>query len=324
MSVAQVAKTAREYPWEYDLSPAAQATRVVADDGDEEPADDANDEPKPTTPADEASYGWDDNGRFRLHANLGADSGSVVEAALTETRDKLFNAGVPDVDTADALIEVAERSLDSIESPERRSRYRLNFHMNDTGDLTNNRNRPIPNAAADRITCNALVSPVEFVNGVPVSVGRSQHIVPDRTRRPVEHRDAGCRVPGCHSDRYVEVHHIIHWSAHGPTDTWNLICLCPKHHRLHHQGRLGITGNADLDNGVEFTDANGKVLTESGAKPWPPRAAPPPINETYEHPIGERLDFRWLHFNNDPKRPAPLCGPHPSQIRSAHSAPRRQ
>jgi hypothetical protein len=70
---------------------------------------------------------------------------------------------------------------------------------------------------------------------------------------------------------------------------------------------LGITGNADeLEDGVEFTDANGKALTDSGARPWPPRAAPPPIKGTYEHPIGERLDFGWLHFNNDPQELAPI------------------
>ena len=245
-----------------------------------------------------------------MSANLGADTGSIVEQALTAARDALFNAGTPDVDTADAVVEVAERSLDAIESPERRGRYRVNFHMHDTGDVTDSRGRPVESAAAERICCDALVSPVKFVNGVPVSVGRSQHIVPDRTRRLIEHCDTGCRVPGCASDRYVEVHHIIHWSTNGPTDTANLICLCPKHHRLHHHGRLGITGNADLEPGttgsVTFTDANGKVLTESGARPWPPRAAPPPIDGTYEHPIGERLDFRWLYFNDDPQRPAPL------------------
>ncbi len=315
LSVAQVAKTAREYPWDYDLSPTGQAA-VAAEAG---PAsDDAGDSTiapaPPTVPADEAWYRWDDNGRFHLHANLGHDSGSIIENALTDASDRLFHASVPDVDTADALVEVAERSLDAIESSDRRSRYRVNFHMQDNGDVTDSRSRPVTAAAADRITCNALVSPVKFINGVPVSVGRSQHIVPDRTRRLVEHRDTGCRVPGCESNRYIEVHHIIHWSKHGVTDTFNLICLCPKHHRLHHQGRLGITGNADLTDGVEFTDRYGNVITETVARPWPPGAPPPPIEGTYEHPLGERLDFRWLYFNDDPNRPAPLGAVHSSQI----------
>jgi hypothetical protein len=301
LSVSQVAKTARDYPWDYDLSPAGQTNAGVEVEVSDQSVDENASKQSPTTPADEAWYGWDDNGRFRLHANLGADTGNIVEAALTEARDNLFNAGTPDVDTADALVELAERSLDAIESPERRSRYRINFHMNESGDVTDQRGRSVPAGATDCITCNALLSPVKFVNGVPVSVGRSQHIVPDRTRRLVEHRDAGCRVPGCQSHRFVEVHHIIHWSAHGPTDTWNLICLCSKHHRLHHQGRLGITGNADHEDGIEFTDATSNVLVESGARPWPPGAPPPPIQGTYEHPIGERLDFGWLHFNNDPQ-----------------------
>ena len=310
LSVAQVSKTAREYPWDYDLSP----TDETAEPSRAAPVSEATDSVAPRTPAtapDEAWFGWDDHGRFRVSANLGTASGSVVEQALTEARDRLFRAGTPDVDTADALIDLAERSLNSVATPERRGRYRVNFHMDQRRTVTDQRGRPVPAAEAGHITCDALLSPVEFVNGVPVSVGRSQHIVPDRTRRLVEHRDRGCRVPRCASDRFVEVHHIIHWSKNGPTDTWNLICLCPKHHRVHHQGRLGISGNADLDpaapGAVVFTDRDGKTLTESGHRPWPPRAAPPPINGTYEHPIGERLDFRWLHFRNDPReRIAPV------------------
>ncbi len=56
-----------------------------------------------------------------------------------------------------------------------------------------------------------------------------------------------------------------------PTDTWNLICLCPTHHR----NQLGITGNADLAPGsrgaVVFTDAWGDV--SSPARHPPRRAA---------------------------------------------------
>ena len=48
----------------------------------------------------------------------------------------------------------------------------------------------------------------------------------------------------------------------------------PKHHRLHHQGRLGILA---------------------------PGAPPPPIEGTFQHPVGERLDFRWLYLNDDPR-----------------------
>ncbi len=97
------------------------------------------------------------------------------------------------------------------------------------------------------------------------------------------------------------MHHIIHWEDDGPTETWNLISLCPHHHRLHHQGKLGITGNADTPGGVTFTDATGRVITASGARPKPPGAAPPPITGTYQHPLGQRLDMKWVSFGTPPE-----------------------
>jgi len=65
----------------------------------------------------------------------------------------------------------------------------------------------VPDALRDLYLCDATVTPVYVADGVPFSVGRSQHIVPDRTRRLVEHRDGGCRAPGCDQCRWVQVHH---------------------------------------------------------------------------------------------------------------------
>jgi hypothetical protein len=108
-------------------------------------------------------------------------------------------------------------------------------------------------------------------------------------------RDGGCTVPGCTQDHIVEIHHIIHWEDGGPTDTWNLIALCPHHHRMHHRGEVGISGNADKGT-VAFTDRNGDPLRLSGAKPKPPGAPPPPPPGRYAHPLGERLDTQYLYF----------------------------
>lgn len=40
-----------------------------------------------------------------------------------------------------------------------------------------------------------------------------------------------CRYWGCSSGN-IEVHHIIPRSQGGPDKIWNLICLCPEHHRM--------------------------------------------------------------------------------------------
>ena len=136
-----------------------------------------------------------------------------------------------------------------------------------------------------------------------MSVGRATRAVPSRTRIVVEERDRGCRVPGCARSRWLHVHHIRPWSEGGPTDTDNLVCLCAFHHRLHHRGGLGIEGDADDPDGLVFTDARGRPLAASG-RPSPPHGPPQaaarrlgiPTNP-YDHPTGERLDDRWVCFN---------------------------
>ena len=118
----------------------------------------------------------------------------------------------------------------------------------------------------------------------------------DRTRRIIERRDRGCRVPGCTTDRFVEIHHIIHWLHGGPTDTDNLISLCPKHHRLHHQDQLGIAGDADDEHGITFTDRNDRTISPN-SQPRVPDRPPDPPTRPYQPPIGGRIDDRWLGGN---------------------------
>ena len=165
----------------------------------------------------------------------------------------------------------------------------------------------LPDALRRHLTCDADITPVWHAEGHPVQVGRTQRIVPRRIRRLVEHRDGGCRVPGCDSTLRVQVHHIVHWEDHGDTVTWNLICLCGRHHRMHHQGLLGITGDADVPDGVVFTTAGGRVLRPPGP-PAPPTAVPPV--EAYDGPTGETLHRDCVHFSRR-RRPCPAspCSP---------------
>ena len=159
----------------------------------------------------------------------------------------------------------------------------------------------LPDSLRRYLLCEATVRTVTEIGGVPVNVGRAQHIVPDRTRHLVEHRDQGCRVPGC-DRRCVQVHHVIHWEDGGATVTWNLVCLCPVHHRMHHRGQLGITGNADEPDGLAFTDRHGRSLSRAG--PAPPDLTPDWPTGDWHHPTGERIDTKWLYFNEPPDQAA--------------------
>ncbi len=171
--------------------------------------------------------------------------------------------------------------------------------MDPFGTLLTTEHVTVPESIARLITCDGRIDPV-FVDGaIPVSVGRSQRTIPDRLRRLVLFRDEHrCQVPGCTATRGFDLHHIIHWSDDGPTDSWNLITICSRHHRMHHKHRLGISGNADRPDTLRFVNAHGVDIRRSGATPTPPNAPPPPIAAEYQHPIGERLDGRWVMFTH--------------------------
>ena len=246
-------------------------------------------------------FGWGDDGRFRLHLEVDADTGLLVEQALKESSDRLFAHLGEKGTLVDALRDVAERSLDQIDRQARRDRYRINLHLDTDGTCTDACGRALPDVIRRHIGCDGHLSPVFVQEGVPLAVGRTQHIVPLRLRRQVIRRDHGaCRVPGCGADVFVEIHHVIHWEDHGVTESWNLICLCPQHHRMHHRGELGITGDADDPDGVTFTNRYGLVISASGAKPKPPGAPPRPPSGRYRHPLGERLESRWIEFTPPP------------------------
>ena len=80
------------------------------------------------------------------------------------------------------------------------------------------------------------------------------------------------------------------------------MALCSRHHRLHHQGRLGIAGDADDPDGLEFADRAGRRLTGCG-RPAPPGELV--LTATHAHPTGERLDGRWVQFRDPPGTPPP-------------------
>jgi len=154
----------------------------------------------------------------------------------------------------------------------------------------------LPDALRRYLLCDCDIEIVWTEGGVPVSVGRSQRTPPRRLRRLVEHRDRHrCRVPGCDRSLWLQVHHIVHWEDGGPTDSHNLICICSKLHRLHHDGGLGITGNADAPGGLTFTNRHGLVLDPAG-HPSAPRAGDMPRVAPYDGPTGEWLHKHLIHY----------------------------
>ncbi|CAN5571476.1 hypothetical protein BH20ACT2_BH20ACT2_03470 [soil metagenome] len=169
----------------------------------------------------------------------------------------------------------------------------------------------LPDTLHRYLTCDGRIRMVAESDGRPINEGHTYRIVPAHTRRAVEERDRGCLVPGCPRTRWLHIHHITHWEHGGRTDTANLIALCQPHHRLHHQGLLGIAGDPDRPDDMVFSDQRGRRLTPHAA-PKPPGDPPGPaarrlglpVNR-YRHPLGERLQNDCILFRPPPKAPKP-------------------
>ncbi len=316
LTVAQVQRVCRDTAWadtpgnmDADgVQPAEQASQEedpAATSAAAEAVVETVVEAAPLDDENRVSYGYGPDGRWWLHADLDADLGAQIEASLNDARDRLFRdlnhgseqAPLTLVSEVDAFAAVAQTAVDIAEHPDRRDRFRVNLFMDPSGRLVTSEHVAVPDSIKRLLTCDGRIDPV-FVDGaIPVSVGRSQRTIPDRLRRLVLFRDEHrCQVPGCTATRGLDLHHIIHWSDDGPTDSWNLITICSRHHRMHHKHRLGISGNADRPDTLRFVNAHGVEIRRSGASPTPPGAPPSPIAGEYQHPIGERLDGRWITF----------------------------
>ena len=255
----------------------------------------------------EVGFGYLDDGSWYLSARLPADEGGTVETALAAARQALVNDSERP-SWADALLAVADASLAAPGAARPAdARHLVLFHVRagSDGNVGHLHLGPaLPPALRRSLGCDGRTALVaEAAGRKAIDMGRTVRIVPRRTRIAVEERDRGCRVPGCDRRRWLQVHHIVHWEDGGGTDTPNLVALCSKHHRLHHQGQLGIAGDADSPRGLAFTDARGRPLPACG-RPDPPPPGWRAEAGNWLHPSGERLDRRWVHFNLPPRTPA--------------------
>jgi hypothetical protein len=89
---------------------------------------------------------------------------------------------------------------------------------------------------ARRIACDAPVCLLLRKGLEVLGLGRTQRLPSRAQRRALMARDGGCRFPGCGERRYVEAHHVVHWTDGGPTDVDNLLLLCWRHHHAVHEG----------------------------------------------------------------------------------------
>ncbi len=138
------------------------------------------------------------------------------------------------------------------------------------------------------LTCDATAEVWFERDGEVIGAGRATRLIGRRLRRALEHRDRMCAVPGCGATRGLHAHHVRHWEDGGPTELFNLVLVCPYHHRLHHRGVITIAGPAE---DLIVTDSSGRALSP-GSLARPPTTSPPAVAPC-PGPIGERANWWW-------------------------------
>jgi hypothetical protein len=109
------------------------------------------------------------------------------------------------------------------------------------------------------LTCDAGVVPIVVDgDGNPLDIGRRSRSIPAPIRRAMRLRDGGCTFPGCTNHRWIDGHHIQHWSDRGETRLENLTSLCDRHHRFVHE--QGYTVELGPDGTATFRDEAGHVV----------------------------------------------------------------
>jgi hypothetical protein len=157
---------------------------------------------------------------------------------------------------ADAVVELARRSLDNALVPQHGS---VRPHLQVTTTLETLIQRagapaadlafslPISAKAVERMACDCSVTRVLLgADSAVIDVGRSKRVITPPQSRALKARDKGCRFPGC--DRpatWTSGHHLVHWIRGGPTDLPNLVLLCFRHHWMVHEGRWQLVKTDD-------------------------------------------------------------------------------
>jgi hypothetical protein len=227
---------------------------------------------------------------------------------------------------ADALALIAETSLHhGIEPGAPGERYQVVLHV-DAPVLTDpdapgqsvlEDGTHVSAETSQRLACDATrVVMRQDPDGRVTEVGARTRTIPPALRRALEHRDKGCRFPGCGLP-FGQGHHIRHWAHGGPTTLSNLAMLCRRHHRAVHEEGFQVERQPDGE--LCFRRPDGRLLAESPALPRLPADPTTTMraqNDASGHHIaartsmpgwqGERLDVGWaisvLH-------PRALAGP---------------
>src|SRR5262249_30820069 len=237
----------------------------------------------------------DDDGMVRVRGRLAPEVGALLTKALDAARETLYqqsrmqqpatvsaagdaefaeedvSAETPTFEQqqADALALLAETALHhGIDPGTPGERYQVVVHVD--APVLANADQPGQSVLEDgarvsaetsqRLACDAgRVVMQHDAEGRLLEISARTRTVPPALRRALQHRDRGCRFPGC-GVRFGQGHHIRHWAQGGPTTLSNLALLCRRHHRAVHEEGFQVERQPDGE--LEFRTPRGWVIPD--------------------------------------------------------------
>lgn len=210
-------------------------------------------------------------GTMAITVELPLEAGELVDRALDRAMDSCsspnpeFAEDSWQAQQADALVEMARAYLTGrcVATAGSVANYQVTVHV-DQSALSNGEGRSgLPVESVRRLACDGeTVVLVEDDRGEPLNVGRKTRTVPAAIKRALWARDKSCTFPGCRNKRFVDAHHVEHWSAGGETSLENLMLLCSRHHRLVHEGGFRI--DKDYRDRWIFKRPDGRAVPQCG------------------------------------------------------------
>jgi hypothetical protein len=234
----------------------------------------------------------DEDGMVVVRGRLEPEFGAVLMQALAAARETLYqqrrasdvsaetslqvypkdvSAETPTMaqQQADALALVAETALHhGIDPGAPGERYQVVVHVDAPvladsdapGQSVLEDGARVSAETSQRLACDATrVLMRHDPDGRIVEVGARTRTIPPALRRALQHRDRGCRFPGC-GVRLGQGHHIRHWAHGGPTTLSNLALLCRRHHRAVHEEGYELERASDGE--LRFRRPDGRLLPD--------------------------------------------------------------
>jgi hypothetical protein len=210
--------------------------------------------------------------RQRVRAKDAAADGPAGPPSMDGSAEARYQDGSPEAPTieqqeADALALVAETALHhGIDPGAPGERYQVVVHVDAAvladsdapGQSVVEDSAYVSAETSQRLACDASrVVMRHDADGRITEVGARTRTIPPALRRALEHRDQGCRFPGC-GRKFGQGHHIRHWAHGGPTTLSNLTMLCRRHHRAVHEEGFQVERHPDGE--LCFRRADGTVI----------------------------------------------------------------